>query len=474
MREAERNLKAAIELSGLGFNGPNPLESNSKATQYGYDPSPYRNKPMPVSEIRKFLWSGMGISMGERLVAADWDGPGALEIREKMIEAGMLPTTLSAKTPNGGMHDIFKSPYPMTFKTLWESEEKSLRPSGEYKHDRIELVAGNSQIVVSPTVIDGRSYAWLVEPRHVDSGQINDLPLAFKEAYEALMKGKTVGSLDIFVHGGNPAPNGWSLQDRKDKQDEWYEDRTGLVRGGARNTTAHRHFLNSLQMGRDPEDLKGQAQRYRVLKIEPSIGTRRDFSESEMGQVCQGAISTFYKHGITKTESFIQDIISNLQLKKLKRYGPSVTTMNKVLEAFMGPNGCVRKRGIVKGNSVQMTISERSLSVDCKSQPKTVRRCLEDFQEQGFLEIVDNGRGKPKTYVFTTPSPCDKTTSPSTRGISSNSGIYPRVIGGVILSHPLHVPIRWGPTVVESTASTLRSSTPHLNLTPSWLAISTS
>ncbi len=67
-------------------------------------------------------------------------------------ELGMLPRTLTASTPNGGLHIFFRAPAQLIRSTVGKLAGQ-LAPGCDVRGDK-------AYVLVAPSVVDGRPYAW--------------------------------------------------------------------------------------------------------------------------------------------------------------------------------------------------------------------------------------------------------------------------------------------------------------------------
>lgn len=125
-------------------NGKIPVDAGWQHTRYSDD------------QLRQLFYGyqgNIGLTFPDDLFALDIDQKngkdGLAQIAAMESELGLLPATLTAMTPTGGQHRLFRLPPGVVLKN-----SVAVRPGVD-----IRTVGG--QIVVAPSSIDGRTYQWI-------------------------------------------------------------------------------------------------------------------------------------------------------------------------------------------------------------------------------------------------------------------------------------------------------------------------
>ena len=163
--------ESVLELVRKGFSVL-PLRSNNKIPCSAHGVNDAQNTEEYVNQT----WTdkstkNVGISCVNMLVI-DVDvknGDGLDELAEMERELGKLDPKAIVKTPSGGLHLYFRKPS--------DDIVGQTHIAFRGKKTQIDLRTGNQYVVAPPSVINGNSYTWEVEPSSFDN--LSDLPQAW-------------------------------------------------------------------------------------------------------------------------------------------------------------------------------------------------------------------------------------------------------------------------------------------------------
>lgn len=144
----------AISYAAVGFL-PFPLAANSKVPSKGSNGfKDALSNPAEVAKLFANHRGNIGLTFGADLFAIDLDvkhGNNAIKTFEIIAaQNGGLPATLTARTPSGGLHHIFRKPA-----NIWIQNTANILASG------IDTRTSDGYIVAEPSAVDGKSYQWL-------------------------------------------------------------------------------------------------------------------------------------------------------------------------------------------------------------------------------------------------------------------------------------------------------------------------
>ena len=128
----------------VGFH-PIPIPANRKAPII----AEWQRLDVDRSAMIKNHNGNLGITFDADTFALDLDRKNGYDGVATIEALGELPQTLTARTPSGGEHRIFRKPAGLSLKN-----SVNVLPG-------VDIRATGAQIVVEPSTIDGKGYSWL-------------------------------------------------------------------------------------------------------------------------------------------------------------------------------------------------------------------------------------------------------------------------------------------------------------------------
>ena len=162
-----RTLSAALQYAQHGWH-VFPCRGKVPAT-----PNGLKDATTNPQSLRRMWFSGANVAIvagPSNLVIIDVDNKHGVDGTESLARMQRtlcdLPPTLEAGTPNNGQHHFFSEPAGMC-----------IRPSVGKLAPGIDIRAGASYVVATPSVIGGRAYSWTARqaPMHLPSQWVDAL-----------------------------------------------------------------------------------------------------------------------------------------------------------------------------------------------------------------------------------------------------------------------------------------------------------